>query len=127
MKLKGNPQEPKYNSILEEIYHRSHELMQACQELADDGRDAAHKRDALGRARAKAFLMAEGKNKEEREAKADAHYADERLDSFIADANKEACHEKVRSLRQTLSALQTIANSTKAEVDAFHYGQDGQT
>lgn len=130
MKLKGNPSTytqhtGEYSNILEEIVIRSRELMAACDQLASDGRENAEKKDVLGRAKARAFLQAQGKNKEEREAKADAHYANERLDSYLAESAKEAQLERVRSLRQVVSALQTVANSTKSELDALHYGQDG--
>jgi hypothetical protein len=129
MKIKG--QIPRYSEhqvgILDEMWQKSQELMEACDELARDGRDNAEKKDTLAREKAKAFLLSQGKNKEERESKADAYYADARKDAYLAEAAKEAQLEKVRSLRQVLSALQTIANSSKAEADAIHYGQDGSS
>lgn len=126
MKIKGTlptPDTSKYHSVLEEMLDNSKKLLEACNQLKQDAVSSAEDEDAMARAKAKSFLLAEGKNKETREANADAGWAEARLKAFKSKANANAQLELVRSLRQILSALQTYANSSKAEADAIHYGQ----
>jgi len=125
MKLNKGSFSPKFNSVLDEMLDCSRELMEAVEELKRDARADAEKSDIMARAKAKAIILSKdkGKSAEIREAYADAGYAEQRKEAFLAKAEKEAQLEKVRGLRQRLSALQTFVNSTKAEADAFHYGQ----
>lgn len=87
------------------------------------GDDSAQKKNEMHKAKAKAFLRSEGKNAVERESQADYMWADERLASDLASNRREASLEKIRSLRQQLSVLQSIMSVRKSEADAIHYGQ----
>lgn len=124
MKIKGQIPNTTYNEVLEQMLDASQELLSTVEELKTVSIDSANAEDDLARARAKALLQVEGKNKDEREAKVDHKFADERKKSLVLKATKEALLEKVRSQRQVLSALQTYVNTTKAEINAFQYGQD---
>lgn len=114
----------KAGNILEELLTKSQELMVANDSLRQYAEDDANAQNELGKAKAKAFLLATGKNKEERESKADAGFAEERHKALLAKGRKEAQLERVRSLRQILSAFQTYVNSEKAVADMLNYGHD---
>lgn len=114
---------PEVRSLRQDILELSDALTEAIGELRETSKDWATKDNAMRKAKAKAFLQANGKNKEEREAKADAFYEKERLAANIAEGEKNACLEHVRSLRAQISALQSLIYASRAENESIRYGQ----
>lgn len=99
------------------------ELGTASYELREAGINYARKKHAFHAAKAKAFLQVFGaKNADERNAKAFANYSQEMLDAELAEAERDACLELVRSLRQMLSAEQTKIAAAKSIANSIHYG-----
>lgn len=127
MKIPDNSSYTQGASVVQELISLSQELTVAHEELERAAFDYAVKDNDMRKAKSKAFLRTEGKNKEEREAKADADWAEARLACSLAEADKEVCLEKVRSLRAQLSALQALLYSRKAEADAIKMGQTQTT
>ena len=103
-------------NLNDDLESTSKELLAECDELAKTARDYAVKENAYRLAKAKAMLKAEG-TVDMKKAQVDEICQRERLDSHIAEGLLDATRERVRSLRAVLSALQTIANSHKAEAD----------
>jgi Lon protease-like protein len=107
----------------DDIDQLKEELAQACEDYRQSGISYAHKKHAYHKAKAKAYLQSPGKNTDERSAKAFAFYEAEMLEADIAEAERDAAQELVRSLRQMLSAVQTKVAASKAVANAIHYGQ----
>ena len=118
---------PENRSIRQEMDELSDRLTEALGELRESSKDWATKDNDMRKAKAKAFLKAEGKNKEEREAKADAGWATQRLAANIAEGIHNADLETVRSLRAQLSAKQSQMYANRAENDSIRYGQTQTT
>ena len=118
---------PETKSLKDEIVRLSDELTEAISDLRMHSRDWAKKDNEMRKARAKAFLQATGKNKEEREARADASYEKERLAANLAEAEKNVAQEHVRSLRAQISALQSLVYANRAESESIRYGQTQTT
>jgi cell fate (sporulation/competence/biofilm development) regulator YlbF (YheA/YmcA/DUF963 family) len=112
-----------HKSLRQDILDLREELTAAIGELREAGKDWATKDNEMRKAKAKAFLQTTGKNKEEREAKADAGYEKERLAANIAEGEKVACKEHVQSLRTTMSALQALLYAERAENESIKYNQ----
>lgn len=68
-------------------------------------------------ARAQAWLTAEGKTAKEREDEVNAVTSPQRHARDVAAGSRQAALEALRSRRQQLSALQTIANGERAEAE----------
>jgi len=118
---------PETRSLAGEINELSDDLTMAIGELREASKDWADKDNAMRKAKAKAFIKAEGKNKEEREAKADAGWSEERLAANQAEVEKDVCLEHVRSLRAQLSAKQALIYANRAENESIRYGQTQKT
>lgn len=114
---------PETRSLRQDLVDLSDELTEALEELRTAGKAEAQADNKMRIAKAKAFLLAQGKNKEEREARADSSWQAERLAAKLAEAEKESCLEKVRSLRAQMSALQALVYANRAEGEAVRYGQ----
>lgn len=119
MKLKV----PRNNTVADSILKKTEDLAIACQELRELSGALAIAENVADNKRAEALRKVDGKNKEEREAKANDDWQEFRLNYLQAKYLREAKLEDVKSLRQILSALQTISNTHKAEADALSYGQ----
>lgn len=102
------------------------ELTQALMETAADLRAAnsdlyklsvewAHAEDAYRKSKAVAYLAASG-TINERNAHVDKVCSEDRLKAHLAEAEKEAKKELVKSLQAQLSALQTVAALMRAEM-----------
>lgn len=91
------------------------ELLKECDEQAKLAREYAHAENTYRMVKAHAMLKAEGKTVDLKKAEVDIIAEKERLASHIAEGMLDATRERVRSLRATLSALQTIAGTYKAE------------
>lgn len=110
-------------SLRQKIEDMSDALTAAVGDLRTASVDWAKKDNAMRIARAKAYLQTTGKNKEEREAKADAAFEKERLAANLAEGEKNVCAEQVRSLRAQISALQSLIYASRAENESIRYGQ----
>ncbi len=97
-----------------ELRSTSLELLKECDEQASMARDYALKENAYRMARARAYIKSEG-TVDNRKASVDLITESERIAAHIAEGMLDATKERVRSLRATLSALQTIAGTYKAE------------
>jgi hypothetical protein len=110
--------------LYNEYVRLSNTLDKAIDSLFTLTKEAAEKDNIHRRAKAQAFLKVLGaKNQAEREAKADADFADQRYDAVLAEGLKEATIEQVRGLRNQLSALQTFVAARRSELEATSYGQ----
>jgi hypothetical protein len=92
------------------------DLMRANDDLRRAGRAWAESENDYRRAKATAFLNIEEGTIPVKTAKVDQVCDRERRAAHIAEADREACLERVRSLRAHLSALQTLANVTINEM-----------
>lgn len=79
--------------------------------------------DAYRMARAEALLRADG-TVAEKEAHADLATSKQRQAARLSDGMRVAALEAIRSRRAQLSALQTVANSAKAEMDLARTGPE---
>jgi hypothetical protein len=111
-----------FDKTAERIEQVASELLIANEELRDAGRAWATKENEYRRAKAVAYLNAEG-TIDARKAKVDQVCDEQRLAAHIAEAEREACLEKVRSLRAYLSSLQTLANVTMTEMNMASHPQ----
>lgn len=118
---------PETGSLRARLLELSDDLSAELLELEEAARDFAVADNEMRKSRAKAFLKAVGKNKEEREANADSGFAEERLECNLAEARKDVCIEKVRSLRAQLSALQALIYARRAENESIRYNQTQTT
>lgn len=99
------------------------DLRKACDALRADSIAWAHAEDAYRKAKAITYLAASG-TINERNAHVDKVCSEDRCKAHLAEAIKEAGRDLVRSLQAQLSALQTIAAMTRAEMDlAGRYGE----
>jgi hypothetical protein len=92
------------------------DLNGAVADLKTAGRDWAEKENAYRRAKSVAYLNAEG-TIPERAAKVDKVCDAERLAAHIAEAEREACRERVHALKSQLSAFQTLARMNLVEAE----------
>lgn len=102
--------------------HLNDQIRTAAEDLnnAQDGlerriQEAAEAERAYKIAESSLFLAAEGRNKEERQAKAEPGVSDLRYRAHLAEGLSKAGLEAVRNKRTILSALQTVANLSKEE------------
>lgn len=102
-------------------------LDKAIADLYTAGQTWAEKNHDYRKAKSKAILqIREGKNRDERDAKAGPLYEKEKFEAELAEAMKEATLEEVRGRRTQLSALQTLMASRRSELEASSYGQLGE-
>jgi hypothetical protein len=112
------------NPDFDDLDRLKEDLAQANYDLREAGENFARKKHAFHAAKAKAFVNVVGaKNADERNARAFGSYSNEMLDAELAEAERDAALELVRSLRQMLSAVQTKIAASRAEANALHYGQ----
>lgn len=120
MKIKGSPPS---SDIGQTIISLSQLLGKECDRLEEVGNDKAVKEDKYERLKSDAIKIQTAKSKELREANAFDSFADAKLEFEKASNLQTAIIERVRSLRQTLSALQTLANQNKAVAEMLGFGQ----
>lgn len=125
MKIKGNIPNKKVQNVLERLLELSDEALKAVDDLKDDAIDEANKRFALKKKTSLTLPKYKnaGKSQEMREAASFHEYEKEYHELHVAEAIKVASVEKVKTLRQALSALQTYVNSEKAVSEMLGYGQ----
>ncbi len=73
-------------------------------------------------AKARAWTVHTEGTAKEREARVDASTADERFVRDLAEAGRQAALEALRSRRQQLSAVQSLAAAFRAEAENGTYG-----
>lgn len=98
-----------------EMRATSLELLKECDEQAEKARAYAVAENAYRMAKAQAYLKTQEGTVEFKKARVDIQTEQGRLAAHIAEGLLDATRERVRSLRATLSALQTIAGTYKAE------------
>ena len=109
------------SGLAEMIFATISELESDVRTLETRSREAATTDRDYRRERSVAYLMAKG-TIPEREATVAKATDELRFRSQLAEDLKVAALEAVRSRRAKLSALQTLANSLKAEMDLVGYG-----
>jgi hypothetical protein len=101
------------------------ELRTALEELERRSRDYADMESVYRKAKAVAYLHSAG-TVGEREAEVSLETADLRAAALMADVLKVSSLEAVRSKRSVLSAIQTVANLTREELNLVRTGpQEG--
>lgn len=105
-----------FTELEDELKRLCREINMSVVELKAAGRDWAEKENAYRRAKAIAFLNADG-TIPEKQAKVDKVCDGERLAAHIAEAEREACREKVRAASAQLSAYQTLARMNLVEAE----------
>jgi hypothetical protein len=124
MKLHGKiPKKLELGEVTTRILELSEEALAACDELHEDALAAGNAKHALEKKKALTLpkYQNSAKSAASREALAFPEYADEHEAYEQADSIKTASIERVRTLRQVLSALQTIANSERQVASLLQY------
>jgi hypothetical protein len=91
------------------------ELLEANDDLRSAGKAWAVAENDYRRAKAVAFLNLKEGTIPEKQARVDQVCERERLGAHIAEAEREACIERVKSLRAAVSAYQTLARANEVE------------
>jgi hypothetical protein len=91
--------------------------------LRTSAKESADAEWTYRKARAKAWLETDGTAKQ-REDEVNAATADERRVRDLAEAGRQAALEALRSRRQQLSAVQTLVQAARSELDHSKYGPD---
>lgn len=115
-----------FTDLDRELHRLCNELFTAVDALRQAGRAWAEKVNQYRRAKAVAYLTSEG-TVQARQAIVDRACDTERLQAHIAEAEREACLEHVRSIRAALSAYQTLARTNQAEMEMSHVAQPAWT
>jgi hypothetical protein len=102
--------------LVDEMLRLSRLLDVAQEELKKASRDWARLENEYRKAKANAYLASSG-TVDARKAAVDKATDQERHDAHLADALRVAALENVRNRRAQLSALQSIANAVKSEVE----------
>lgn len=108
--------------LTQEMLRLSASLDQAQAHLEECVRTEAQTENEYRKARANAYLGAEGGTVAEREAKVDKITGQERYAAHLAGGMTKAALESVRNRRTQLSVLQTVANAHRAEADFARTG-----
>ena len=103
-------------TIHQDMMHFSASINESLDELRTRAVESAELDASLKRHWSAAFLCAEGTVRE-RECHADQETADRHQRALIARALEKSATEAVRSRRQQLSAMQTLASAHKAEAE----------
>lgn len=105
-----------FNALEEKINTAVSELLSESDDLKAKCREYAVRENEYRRAKSVAYLNAEG-TIPERAAKVDQVCEQQRLAAHIAEAEKEASVERIKSLRAALSAYQTLARVNQSEME----------
>jgi hypothetical protein len=107
--------------LTDELLRLSRLLDEALAYAKGAAMEYAEGEDAYRMARSKALLNAEG-TVAEKTARADLETSAERRRAHLAEVMKQVAIEAIRSRRAQLSALQTIANGIRSEIEMSRYG-----
>lgn len=112
------------SDLLSEMYRLSGLIDNGVKALIEASSNYAHAEDAYRAAKARVFLSLHDMTVAEKEARVDQACSTERLTRNLAEGQRLAALEALRSRRQQLSALQTVANAVKAELDLARTGPE---
>jgi hypothetical protein len=99
-----------------EMIRLSRDLDVAHQELVDQSHAWAKSEGKYRLAKANAYLASTG-TVQARQAHVDKVTDSERIEAHLSDALRVAALERVRNVRAQLSALQSVANAVRSEVE----------
>lgn len=108
--------------LTQEMLRLSRLIDQGIAALTDQAREYAEAEHDYRQAKAQAWVSAPDGTVPERQAWVDGRCAPLRRRRDLAEGLKLAALEAVRSRRAQLSALQTVANALRAEMDLAKYG-----
>lgn len=114
---------PSLGSLIAEAQRLSGLIDNGVKALTEAARNLAEAEHAYRLARAEAWHHTEGTAKQ-REDEVNALTAAERRVRDLAEAGRMSALEALRSRRQQLSALQSIANAVRSEADLANYGPE---
>jgi len=106
-----------------QLLERSRQLDAAHDELRRCSYEYAQAENAYRKVKALAYLTAEGPVAE-RQAIVDSKCEAERFHAHLADGLRSAALESVRSQRAQLTALQTLINATRSEIELARTGPE---
>lgn len=109
--------------LVAHLLDRSRQLDAAHDELRRCSYEFAQAENAYRKAKALAYLAAEGPVAE-RQAIVDSKCESERYHAHLAEGLRSAALECVRSQRAQLTALQTIMNATRSELELARTGPE---
>lgn len=112
------------DQLLEEMLRLSRLIDRGVSALAQAGRDLATSEHDYRKAVSESWARAPEGTVPEREAWVKGDCASLRLERDLAEAERVAALEAVRSRRTQLSALQTVANAVRAEAEMAKYGPE---
>jgi hypothetical protein len=131
MKIQGNAPSSKLKEITSDLNQASEEMMQESWALENLGDLLAQAEAEADTAKAEAYARPEINNKEKvksqemRDILAAPHWEEQKKEWLKTKYARESKFEVVRCYRQRVSALQTMYNREKAELEALQYNQDG--
>ena len=108
--------------LIAEATRLSNKIDEGVRHLSRAAGNAADAERAYRLQKAKAWLTVEAGTVPERQAQVDAAVADERHARDIAEGNRLAALEALRSRRQQASLLQSISAAYRAEAEHSRYG-----
>lgn len=109
----------------EQMLALSRQLHGALDWLRDTAADSADKEREYRKARALAWVNNTEGTAGFREAQVDADTADLRYERDLAEKLERAAIEKIRGVRQEISALQTLLAAHRAEAEFVRTGSEG--
>lgn len=110
--------------LTSELLRLSRLLDAGIEALQEHARGYAEAENAYRKARARAWLEITDGPVAQREAQVDGATADDRMRRDISDGMKRAATEAVRSRRQQISALQSLAAAHRAEAEFSKFGPE---
>lgn len=115
---------PTMQELHGEMMRLSRLVDKGVQALTDAAREFADAEDGYRAAKATAYLSSPEGTVAEREAHVDDRCGAERRRRNLAEGQRLAALEAVRCRRGQLSALQTVANAVRAEVELVRTGPE---
>ena len=110
--------------LIAEANRLSHKIDEGVKHLSRAAGSAADAERAYRLEKAKAWLTVQAGTVPERQAQVDAVCADERHARDIAEGERLAALEALRSRRQQASLLQSISAAYRAEAEHSRYGPE---
>jgi len=114
---------PSPQQLWAELLRLSRQLDDAHDELRRCAFDYATAENTYRKAKAAAYLEADGPVAE-RQAKVDTKCEKERYHAHLSEGLRVSALESVRSRRAQLTAIQTLINATKSELDLARSGPE---
>lgn len=105
------------NELAVELMRLSEELAKAHDDTVQSAHDYAQAERDHTIAYAKARASAEGRDADTRKANAEDECAEQKYMKTLRDLLRQSCRDQETNLRQQMSALQTVAQTVKHEID----------